>query len=255
MKALGIIPARYGSTRFPGKPLADILGKPMIWHVYTRARQALENVIIATDDERIFSKAQDLGLQAVMTGSHHRSGTERCKEALEIYEQETGQAFDLVVNIQGDEPLIDPAIISTLTEGFCADTQIATLIRQENDWENLFNPNVVKVIITQDNKAIYFSRTAIPFLRDIDKRHWTEYHTFFTHIGIYAYRSDILRKIVGLNPTPLEQAEKLEQLRWIENGYTIKTNIVDYIGIGVDTINDLDRVISILKSSGNGQFQ
>ena len=254
MKALGIIPARYGSSRFPGKPLADILGKPMIWHVYTRAREALDHVVIATDDTRIFERANQLGLNVVMTSTHHSSGTERCREALDNYEKELKNKFDLVINIQGDEPLIDPGIIRTLVDNFDPQTEIATLIRQEKDWENLFDPNIVKVITRPDGQAIYFSRNAIPFLRDIDKRQWTEYHTFYTHIGIYAYRSDILREIVSLPPGALEQAEKLEQLRWIENGYRIKTIVVDYIGIGVDTSNDLDRVISILKNSGNGQF-
>ncbi len=252
MKALGIIPARFASSRFPGKPLADILGKPMIWHVFTRARQALDNVVIATDDKRIFQAADALGLQVVMTGTQHKSGTERCHEALDIYEQQTGQSFDLVVNIQGDEPLIDPKIIITLVNSFTETTQIATLVRHEKNWENLFDPNVVKAIISPDNQAIYFSRTAIPYLRDIDKRQWTEHHVFYTHIGIYAYRSSVLRSIVKLQPTPLEQAEKLEQLRWIENGYNIKVSVVDYLGIGVDTFNDLQKVISMIKNTLNG---
>ncbi len=254
MRALGIIPARYASSRFPGKPLADILGKPMIWHVYTRSRQALENVIIATDDQRIFDVARQLDMEVVMTGTNHRSGTERCREALDNYEQQTGQHFDLVINIQGDEPLIDPKIIKTLAESFDQDTEIATLIRKENERENLFDPNIVKVVVNAENEAIYFSRTAIPYLRDIDPGQWLEHHTFYSHIGIYAYRSDILRKIVNLKPGILEQAEKLEQLRWLENGYTIKTILVDYLGIGVDVPKDLDKVKSILKSRGNGQF-
>ena len=158
----------------------------------------------------------------------------------------------LLVNIQGDEPLIDPKIIITLVNSFTETTQIATLVRHEKNWENLFDPNVVKAIISPDNQAIYFSRTAIPYLRDIDKRQWTEHHVFYTHIGIYAYRSSVLRSIVKLQPTPLEQAEKLEQLRWIENGYNIKVSVVDYLGIGVDTFNDLQKVISMIKNTLNG---
>ncbi len=254
MIPLGIIPARYGSSRFPGKPLADILGKPMIWHVYERSRQALEHVVVATDDRRIFETCLDHNINVVMTGSHHRSGTERCREAAEKYIDQTSINFDLVINIQGDEPLIDPQIIKALADAFRQDTQIATLIKPEKLTERLFNPNTVKVVIDQSGYAVYFSRQAIPFLRDIPKNEWTRNHDFFTHIGIYAYRTDVLNKIVNLPESPLEKAEKLEQLRWLDHGYKIKTVKTNYSGIGVDTQKDLEEVIKFLKHKGYEQF-
>jgi len=254
MKILGIIPARYQSTRFPGKPLADILGKPMIWHVYKQAKKALENVIIATDDNRIFETAIALGLNVVMTSQEHNSGTERCYEALEIYQNKTDKTFDFVINIQGDEPLIDPKIIISLSKTLNANIQIATLIRKEEEWQNIFNPNFVKVIFDNENYAIYFSRNAIPFLRDVDKQMWGKKYNFYTHIGIYGYKSCVLEKIVKLKKSKLEQAEKLEQLRWIENGFKIKIKKVDYLGHGVDTKEDLEKVINLLKKQGYDKF-
>ncbi len=248
MKTLGIIPARYASSRFPGKPLVDLLGKPLVWYVYSRAKQALEHVVVATDDKRIFQTVTDLGGFAIMTSQNHKSGTERCAEAVLNVEKQLGEKFDLVINIQGDEPLIEPPIISTLEKNFTPQDQIATLIKQETDAENLFDPNVVKVLVDKNKNAIYFSRQTIPYLRDIPKKQWLENFTFYSHIGIYAYRKDILLQITKLEPTPLEKAEKLEQLRWIENGYKIKTSIVVYDAIGVDTPADLEKVKQILLS-------
>ena len=254
MNVIGIIPARYGSSRFPGKPLADILGKPMVWHVYTRAKRALNHVVVATDDKRIFEVCRNLNLKVVMTSWEHSSGTERCSEALDIYQENTGLHFDFVINIQGDEPLIDPQIITILEQSFDEQTQITTLIRKERDWQNLFDPNIVKVIIDNTSHAIYFSRTAIPFIRDAKPEFWTQKHQYFSHIGIYAYRSSVLKEIVRLPKGQLEKAEKLEQLRWIEYGYKIKVELVDYLGIGVDTQKDIDKIIEILKAQGNEQF-
>ncbi len=251
MKVVGIIPARYASSRFPGKPLADLLGKPMVWYVYEQASKALEDVYIATDDQRIFDTLSGLGAKVVMTASYHRSGTERCAEAVMNITGLTGSYYDFVLNIQGDEPLIPPELIELLVTHLDYKDEIVTLIRPENNADNLFDPNVVKVVKARNNNAIYFSRQPIPFLRDVPVEQWTEKFGFFTHIGIYAYRTDILQQIVKLEPTPLETAEKLEQLRWIENGFTIKTLTVNYSSIGVDTPEDLKRVEEILKSRLN----
>ncbi len=247
MKTLGIIPARYASTRFPGKPLADLLGKPLVYHVYTRAKQALDHVVIATDDQRIFDKLSQMGAQVIMTSSHHSSGTERCAEALSKYSQTTKTHFDFVINIQGDEPLIDPKIIQKLQQNLTATTQIATLVKKQSDPDVIFNPNVVKVITDHQNNAIYFSRHPIPFIRDTEKRLWTKHFQYLTHIGIYAYSTDVLLEITKLEPTGLEKAEKLEQLRWIYYGYKIKTIIVDYQAIGVDTPEDLEYVRRLMR--------
>ncbi len=249
MKTLGIIPARFASSRFPGKPLADLLGKPLVWHVYSRAKQALDYVAVATDDKRIFQTISELGGTAIMTSDKHNSGTERCAEAVLLLEKKLNANFDLVINIQGDEPLIEPQIISTLEKNFTPQDQIATLIKQETDAENLFDPNVVKVLIDKNKNAIYFSRQTIPYLRDIPKEKWIETHTFYSHIGIYAYRKDILLQITKLEQTTLEKAEKLEQLRWLENGYKIKTTLVDYQAIGVDTPEDLEKIKQILEKN------
>ncbi len=246
MKILGIIPARYGSSRFPGKPLVDLAGKPMVWHVYNSARQALDNVVIATDDQRIFSALTNLGAKVVMTSDTHRSGTERCAEAASIFARENFTP-DIVINIQGDEPLIPADIISQLANAMDCKTQIGTLIRHEKSAENLFNPNVVKVVRDNQGNAIYFSRQPIPYLRDTDKDKWTVKHRFFSHIGIYAYTFDVLQEIVKLPAGILENAEKLEQLRWIEYGYKIKTIVTDYKAIGVDTPEDLEKIRQMLQ--------
>ncbi len=249
MKILGIIPARYASSRFPGKPLADLLGKPLVFHVYQRAKQALDNVIIATDDQRIFSKLTQLGAQVIMTSSKHSSGTERCAEALSKYSQTTKTHFDFVINIQGDEPLIDPGIIKKLAQSLNQNTQIATLAKKESDPNIIFNPNVVKVITDYQNNAIYFSRNPIPFIRDTEKSLWTKHFQYLTHIGIYAYSSGVLMEITKLPKTGLENAEKLEQLRWIYFGYKIKTITVEYQAIGVDTPEDLEYVRKLMQKT------
>ncbi len=249
MKTLGIIPARYASSRFPGKPLADLNGKPLVYHVYLRAKQALQHVVVATDDKRIFEKLAELGAKVIMTSTQHRSGTERCAEALTKYSQMTNINFDFVINIQGDEPLIDPEIILKLKQNLTDSTQIATLVKIETDPNIIFNPNVVKVITDYQDHAIYFSRHPIPFIRDIAKNLWPQNFQYLTHIGIYAYRTDVLQKITKLKPTDLENAEKLEQLRWIYYGYKIKTITVDYQAIGVDTPEDLEFVRKLLLKS------
>ena len=246
LRAIGIIPARYASTRFPGKPLALLGGKPVIEHVYERAKEVLSQVVVATDDERILQAVNQFGGEAVMTGSHHRSGTDRCFEALQRVEQARGETFDIVVNIQGDEPFIHPRQLTTLLGLFhdYPDTQIATLAIPFNPRDGLpaiENPNSPKVVVGTHSQALYFSRSPIPFLRGKDREEWPALHTFLKHIGLYAYRTDTLALITQLPPSPLEQAESLEQLRWLENGLTIRVGLTDLETIGIDTPADLER--------------
>lgn len=246
MRFIGIIPARYASTRFPGKPLAMLGDKTMIERVYRRVSEALDDVVVATDDKRIFDEVERFGGKAVMTSEHHRSGTDRCKEAYE----KSGSNADVVINIQGDEPFIDPVQIRQIMG--CFDdgrTQIATLIRpfpQDGEYSRLENPNSPKVVIGDDMRALMFSRSVIPYIRGVEKEQWPASHQFFTHIGMYAYRSDILKEITALPQSPLELAESLEQLRWLQNGYHIATAISDCPTIGIDTPQDLEAAIKLL---------
>lgn len=241
MRFVGIIPARYDSSRFPGKPLAQINGKTMIQRVYEQASKAesLEDVIVATDDKRIFEHVQSFGGKVFMTDSKHTSGTDRCNEVLQKLSKNKLN-YDVVVNIQGDEPYIDPQQIELLTQAFIqSDTEIATLIMQINDAEIINNQNVVKVVKQKNGKALYFSRFPIPFVRGesaADNFKKTEY---FKHLGIYAYKSNILAKICELPKSKLEEAESLEQLRWLENGFHIQTIITDIESIAIDSPEDL----------------
>ncbi len=247
MKIAGIIPARYGSTRFPGKPLADIGGKTMIHRVYEQASKAekLSAVIVATDDERIINEVESFGGRAVMTSEKHGSGTERCAEVVERLEN-SGSQFDVVINIQGDEPFLDPSQIDLLADMFSNDhVEIATLIRKISDTADLENPNVVKVVTGNDNQALYFSRSAIPFFRGLPKEDWTDKHTYFSHVGIYAYRTPVLKKIVTLPQGKLEKCESLEQLRWLENGLSIHVQQTDMESFAVDTPEDLSKFFNI----------
>ncbi|MGQ1889171.1 3-deoxy-manno-octulosonate cytidylyltransferase [Thermophagus sp. OGC60D27] len=244
---LGIIPARYASTRFPGKPLADIGGKPMIQRVYEQASKALKQVVVATDDQRIMNAVTRFGGQCVMTADTHRSGTDRCKEALDKTEAMHGHDYKVVVNIQGDEPFINPKQIEKLTSCFHnADTEIATLVKPLKNHRELFDPNKPKVVLNKDANALYFSRSPIPYLRNTPEEVWHIHHNYFIHIGLYAYRSDILREITLLHQTPLETAESLEQLRWLENGYIITTRKTDLESWSIDTPNDIE----VLKDKG-----
>jgi 3-deoxy-manno-octulosonate cytidylyltransferase (CMP-KDO synthetase) len=247
MKSLGIIPARYASTRFPGKPLADMLGKPMIQRVYEQVQHTVDRLVVATDDSRIEAAVRVFGGNVVMTSEHHRSGTDRCFEA---YSQ-TGSGFDMVINIQGDEPFIQPEQIELLKSCFLTpDTQIATLVKPVDascDFEQtLFNPNTPKVVISRNREALYFSRSVIPYVRDREYAKWAESHTFYKHIGLYAYRADILRELVNLPQSPLELAESLEQLRWLENGYIIKVGITLQETVGIDTPEDMEQALAFL---------
>lgn len=247
-KIIGLIPARYASTRFPGKPLIDIKGKSMIQRVYEQAAKssALSDIIVATDDARIEKAVRDFKGKVCLTAATHPSGTDRCAEVVE----KLNLQCDAIVNIQGDEPFIDPYQIDLVCACFEDErTELATLIKKVSNRDILFNPNAPKVIIDQNDIAIYFSRHAIPYLRGIEEQDWLEKHTFYQHIGIYGYRVDVLKKITRLSPSALEKAESLEQLRWIENGYKIKTAITTVETLAIDTPEDLDRILEQLKRS------
>ncbi|QJD94472.1 3-deoxy-manno-octulosonate cytidylyltransferase [Mucilaginibacter robiniae] len=240
MKILGIIPARYASTRFPGKPLVDITGKVMIQRVYEQCVkcQSLNEVIVATDDERILNHIHDFGGKAVVTSPDHQSGTDRCAEVAANYPD-----YEVIINIQGDEPFIDPVQIAKVAACFTtADTQIATLIKKVTSTEELHNVNSPKVIINKLGEAIYFSRSAIPHLRGQEPQNWLQHYTYFKHIGIYGFKADVLQQVTRLPISSLEKAESLEQLRWIENGYRIKVAETDLETQAVDTPEDLQKL-------------
>jgi 3-deoxy-manno-octulosonate cytidylyltransferase (CMP-KDO synthetase) len=238
----GIIPARYASSRFPGKPLALIGNKPMIRLVYEQALKSLDVVCVATDDQRIYDAVEGFGGKAVMTSPDHLSGTDRCAEASEVLATEMGYSADVIINIQGDEPFIKPEQIDLLKDCFDdRNSEIATLIREVHAGEDLFNPNQPKVIVGSGHFAIYFSRAVIPYLRGADQKDWSSMHVYYKHIGIYAYRSETLKLITKLKPGLLEKAESLEQNRWIENGFRIKTAITPWESIGIDTPEDLEK--------------
>lgn len=247
MKFIGIIPARYGSSRFPGKPLADMGGKPMIQRVYEQVKKALNEVWVATDDERILKAVENFGGKAVLTSPDHKSGTDRCNEAF----SKIGNGFDVVINVQGDEPFIQPQQIETLKSCFDSkETELATLVKpfkKDDGFEVLFNPNSPKVVLNKNSEAIYFSRSIIPYIRDAHHTEWLDRHVFYKHIGMYAYRSDVLKKITLLPQSNLELAESLEQLRWIENGYKIKAGLTDIETIGIDTPEDMEQAIKLLR--------
>lgn len=247
MKFIGIIPARYASTRFPGKPLADMNGKPMVQRVYEQVEGVLDTVCVATDDSRIEAAVKHFGGNVVMTSDQHRSGTDRCYEAY----QKAGDGYDIVVNIQGDEPFIHPQQIETLKACFTdQDVQIATLVkpfRSDDDFEStLFNPNSPKVVLNKNSEAMYFSRSIIPYIRGKKHTEWLSGHTFYKHIGLYAYRADVLKEITCLPQSPLELAESLEQLRWLENGYKIKVGITQQETLGIDTPEDMEKALAFL---------
>lgn len=259
MKFIGIIPARYASTRFPGKPLADLGGKPMIQRVYEQAKQVLDIVIVATDDKRIYDCVNEFGGDVLMTSPHHMCGTDRIYEAYQHYCANLAQPIDhqdiVVINIQGDEPFIQPDQIQALME--CFPTEIATLVHpftEKDTIDDLQNPNYVKVAIAEENnttiigRAMYFSRSVIPHLRGIAIEDWLRRGHHFRHIGMYAYRADILKQITEMPPSPLEQIECLEQLRWLENGLTIRIAKTNHSSIGIDTPEDLKHALTLLNT-------
>ena len=250
MRFLGIIPARYASTRFPGKPLVDIAGKMMIQRVYERAAQVLEEVWVATDDARIEEAVKGFGGKVVMTSEACASGTDRCREAAERITATTERSFDVVVNIQGDEPFLHPEMLERLTSCFDDEkADIATLANPAIYKEDLFNPSEAKVVFDKNKDALYFSRSPVPYVMEVDEADWLEHHTFYKHVGVYAYKMDVLRKITELPVSSLEATERLEQNRWLENGFRIKVEITDHESVPVDTPEDLKRIQRLLDKN------
>lgn len=240
MKVTGIIPARYNSSRLPGKPLVNINGKTMIRRVYEQCMKcpALNDVIVATDNEEIKAEVESFGGVVVMTSPHHLNGTERCNEVAEKLAD-----TDVVINIQGDEPYIHPEQITLVAESFKnTNTQISTLAKVMESYEELFTASIIKVVFDNRYNALYFSRNCIPHVRGVVEPEYMQYHTFYRHIGIYGYRKEVLKELVKLSPTILEKAESLEQLRWLENGYKIHISITEHDSISIDTPEDLIRV-------------
>ena len=245
MKFIGIIPARYASTRFPGKPLALLGGKPVIQHVYEKVAAVLEAAYVATDDERIYDVVKSFGGQVVMTRTDHKSGTYRIEEAIE----KIGGEWDVVVNVQGDEPFVAKSQLDTICH--CFDdptTQIATLGKPFESMEAVQNPNSPKIVVDNMGFAMYFSRSVIPYVRGKEKSSWLTHYPFLKHLGIYAYRKDVLRQVTQLPQSSLEIAESLEQLRWLQNGFKIKVGTTDVETVGIDTPQDLERAEEFLKT-------
>ena len=251
MRFIGIIPARYASTRFPGKPLAMLGDKPMIQRVYEQAKKALDEVVVATDDERIYQAVEQFGGRAIMTRADHKCGTDRCLEAYDRSASgvEKDDKETVIINIQGDEPFIQPEQIEAIKG--CFPTEIATLVKpftEEDGLEALENPNTPKVVFSRETgNALLFSRSVIPYLRGVDKADWLKQKKHYKHIGMYAYRADILREITQLPQTEAELAESLEQLRWLENGYRIRVAETQVQSIGIDTVEDLEKACRFLE--------
>ena len=246
MKFIGIIPARYASSRFPGKPLAMLGGKMVIERVVEQVSSILDNVYVATDDQRIYDAVTGFGGRAIMTRTDHQSGTDRIREAYE----KIGEDFDVIINIQGDEPFIQRSQIKTVMDCFNDEnTQIATLGKLFTTMEAVRNPNSPKIVIDNNGYALYFSRSEIPFVRNVDEKEWINKYPFMKHIGLYAYRSKVLKEITELPQSSLELAESLEQLRWLQNGYKIKVGTTDVETVGIDTPDDLKRAEEYLLST------
>lgn len=248
MKFIAIIPARYASTRFPAKPLAVLGGKTVIQRVYEQVAGVLDDAVVATDDQRIYDAVKAFGGKVEMTSTAHRSGTDRCWEAY----CKQGKQYDVVINVQGDEPFIQRSQLEALKACFSdPQTDIATLVKPfsaDDDISVLENPNSPKVVVDSSMRALYFSRSVIPYLRGVDKSEWLKKHTYYKHIGIYGFRADVLRAVTSLPQSSLEVAESLEQLRWLQNGYRIGVGISDVETIGIDTPEDLARAEEFLKS-------
>ncbi|MDD2636274.1 MAG: 3-deoxy-manno-octulosonate cytidylyltransferase [Bacteroidales bacterium] len=246
MEFIAIIPARYASTRFPGKPLININGKTMIRNVYIQAKKVFSEVYIATDDERILLEVQSFGGKGVMTKKKHKSGTDRCAEAIDKIELLENKTYDIIINIQGDEPFIKTEQLNEIKSCFkLKRTQIATLVKPINNKDDIFNPHKPKVVISKNKEAIYFSRSPIPYLSKHKNTNWVSKHLYYKHIGLYGYRKDILKSITALPQSSLEIAESLEQLRWIENGYKIKIGFTEHESISIDTPRDLEKIRQI----------
>ena len=246
MKFIAIIPARYASTRFPGKPLAMLGGKPVIQRVYEQATSVLGEAYVATDDERIFQTVTDFGGKAVMTRTDHKSGTDRIEEAVEKLATDA----DVIINIQGDEPFVQASQLQTLMHLFDdPETQIGTLGKPFENMEAVDNPNSPKIVCDRRGFALYFSRSVIPHVRGKERAEWIEHFPYLKHLGLYAYRREVLREVTQLPQTPLELAESLEQLRWLENGYRIRVGLTDVETVGIDTPADLERAEEFLRQS------
>lgn len=247
MKFAAIIPARYASTRFPAKPLAVLGGKPVIIRVCEQAKKVFDHVFVATDDARIFDVVKEGGFTPIMTREDHKSGTDRCYEAF----IKCGVKVDVVVNIQGDEPFIQPSQLQTIKSLFDSkDTDIATLVKPfapDTPFDKVANPNSPKVVVDDNWNALYFSRSVIPYLRGIPEAEWPARHTYYKHIGLYAFRAEVLEAVTRLPQAPLEKAESLEQLRWLSAGYRIKVGVTDVETIGIDTPDDLAAAELFLK--------
>lgn len=247
MKSIGIIPSRYGSTRFPGKPLVIIKGKSMIQRVYEQVAKSnrISKIVVATDDEQIFNHVKKFNGEVMMTDINHTNGTSRCNEIISVLEKKD-EFFDVVVNIQGDEPYINPKQIDSIINLFKnKNVQIGTLAKKINLFDELFDPNVVKLVLDNKNNALYFSRHSIPMIRGINEKDWLNNFSFFKHIGIYGYKSNILKEIANMPEGKLEHVEKLEQLRWLENGIPISVDITDFESIAIDTYDDLLKLETI----------
>ena len=243
MKFTAVIPARYASTRFPGKPLAMLGGKTVIQRVYEQAASVLSEVYVATDDERILSAVKAFGGRAVMTRADHQSGTDRIEEAVE----KTGTQADVIINVQGDEPFIQPSQIKTLMALYDdPQTQIGTLGKRFDSMDAVSNPNSPKIVTDHRGFALYFSRSVIPFIRGIETDEWLSHYPFLKHLGVYAYRRKVLAEVTRLPQGQLEKAESLEQLRWLENGYRIRVGLTDVETVGIDTPADLERAEQFL---------
>ena len=247
-RVLGIIPARYGSTRLEGKPLVDICGKPMIQRVYERVKQANIDVVVATDDKRIFNAVKFFGGNVVMTSKEHKTGTNRCLEAFNLITDKCDNFYDVVINVQGDEPLLATEQIHELLSCFNDPyTEMATLIMPVKNKDDLNNG--VFVVKDKTDNALYFSRSVIPFVRDVEKENWTNNQVFYKHVGMYGFKPKALKEFANLNETNLEKSEKLEQLRWLENGKKIKLAKTKYNSVAVDTLEDVQKVIEIISKS------
>jgi 3-deoxy-manno-octulosonate cytidylyltransferase (CMP-KDO synthetase) len=245
MSILGIIPARFASTRFPGKPLIQINGKTMLQRVYEQSAKAmlLNEIVIATDDQRIADHAKSFGAKVIMTNSNHPSGTDRCYEAYTIQ----GKTFDHVINIQGDEPFLDPMQIDALAEVCDSTVEIATQMTRCRSYEVLFDKGEVKITLNQKNEALYFSRQVIPFIKGVQENDWHNHFNYYRHVGMYAYRTDVLEAISKLKPSALENAESLEQLRWLEHGYKIKCVETDFDSHCIDVPEDVEKVLRLMN--------
>ncbi len=253
MNILGVIPARFASTRYPGKPLISIAGKTMIRRVWERASlaESLADLVVATDDDRIADEVISFGGNVIKTSPEHPTGTDRCREALEMAELAKRVRYDAVINIQGDEPFIHPEQIDLTASCFAEpETQLSTLKKKLTKTEDLFNPNIIKVVTSVHDHALYFSRSPIPHMRGKEQEKWITEGSFFKHIGIYGYRSDVLRAITQLSPSLLETAESLEQLRWLENGFQIKVKETDKESRSIDSPSDLNLILSELNEDG-----